>query len=68
MSWNFGDNKNLFPKLKTEVGLYHVELRKPKDFPEKSTLTLIETQQLPDMEKSDSKDDFFLFKMVNLQW
>ena len=49
MSWNIGDNRNLFLKLKTKLGLYHVEL-KSKDFPEKITLTLVETQQLPDIE------------------
>ena len=32
MSWNIGDNRNLFLKLKTKLGLYHVELRsQPKD-------------------------------------
>ena len=56
MSWNIGDNRNLFLKLKTKLGLYHVELRKPKDSPEEFTLTLVETQQLPDFEKTDSKD------------
>ena len=57
MSWNVGDNRNLILKLKTKLGLYHVELRKPKDSPEKITLTLLETQQLPDIEKVDSKDE-----------
>ena len=58
MSWNIGDNKNLFLELKTKLGLYHVELRmKPKDSPEKATLTLVETQQLPDSEKVDSRDE-----------
>ena len=52
MSWNIGDNGNLFLKLKTNLGLYHVEL-KSKDAPEIITLTLVETQQLPDIEKSD---------------
>ena len=34
MSWNIGDNRNLLLKLKTKLGLYHVELRgKPKDSP-----------------------------------
>ena len=57
MSWNIGDNRNLFLKLKTKVGLYHVELRsKPKDSPEKFTLTLVETQQLPDFEEIDTTD------------
>ena len=67
MSWNIGDNRNLFLKLKTKLGLYHVELRcKLKDSPQKIALTLVETQQLPDIERIDSKDDF-LFKMDNLQ-
>ena len=56
MSWNIGDNRNLFLKLKTKLGLYHVEL-KCKDSPEKITLTLVETQQLPDIAKADSKDE-----------
>ena len=60
MSWNIGDNRNLFLKLKTKLGLYHVELGS-KDSPEKITLTLVETQQLPDIRKSDSKDELELF-------
>ena len=51
-----GDNRNLFLKLKTKLGLYHVE-HKSKDSPEKITLTLVETQQLPDIGKSDSRDE-----------
>ena len=61
MSWNIGDNRNLFLKLKTKLGLYHVEL-KSKDSPEKITLTLVETQQLPDIEKSDSRDEISCLK------
>ena len=61
MDWNIGDNRNLFLKLKTKLGLYHVE-PKSKDFPEKITLTLVETQQLPDIEKSDSRDEIFCLK------
>ena len=58
MNWNIGDNRNLFLKLKTQLGLYHVELRsKPKISPGKITLTLVETQQMPDTEKVDSKDE-----------
>ena len=56
MSWNIEDNRNLFLKLKTKLGLYHVELKK-KDSPGKITLTLVETQQAPDIEKVDSKDE-----------
>ena len=63
MSWNIGDNRNLFLKLKTESGLHHVELRsKPKGSPEKITLTMVETQQWPDIEKSDPKDEFSCLK------
>ena len=61
MSWNIGDNRNLFLKLKTKLGLYHVELQS-KDSPEKITLTLVETQQLPDIEKSDSRDEISCLK------
>ena len=61
MSWNIGDNRNLFLKLKTKLGLYHVEL-KNKDSPQKVTLTLVETQPLPDDEKADSKDEISCLK------
>ena len=61
MSWNIGDNRNLLLKLKTKLGLYHVEL-KSKNSPEKITLTLVETQQLPDIEKADSKDEISCLK------
>ena len=57
MSWNNGDNRNLFLKLETKLGLYHVEL-KSKDSPEEITLNLVETQQLPDIEKADLKMKF----------
>ena len=56
MSWNIGDNSNIFLRLKTNLGLYLIELRS-KDSLEKNTLTLVETQQLPDIEKDDSKDE-----------
>ena len=61
MRWNIGDNRNLFLKLKTKLGLYHVE-RGSKDSPEKITLTLVETQQLPEIEKVDSKDEISCLK------
>ena len=63
MSWNIGNNRNLFFKVKTILGLYHAELRiKPKASPGEITLTLVETQQLPDIEKVDSKDKFSCLK------
>ena len=61
MSWKFGDNRNRFLKLKTKLGLYYVEL-KSKNCPEKITLTLVETQQLPDIEEADSKDEISCLK------
>ena len=56
MSWNIGDNRNLFLKLKSKLGLYHVVLTAPKTSPKKLTLTVVELQQLPDIEKTDSKE------------
>ena len=55
MSWNTGDNRNLFLKLKSKLGLIHVVLTTPKTSPEKLTLTVVEMQHLPDIEKTDSK-------------
>ena len=63
MSWNIGIIRNLFLKLKTKLGLYYVELRsKPKYSPKKISLTLVETQQLPDIENVDSKYEIFCLK------
>ena len=61
MSGNIGGNRNLYLKVQTKLGLYLVELRS-KDSPEKITLTLVETQQLPDIEKIDSKDEISCLK------
>ena len=63
MSWNIGDNRNFFLKLKTKMGLYHVELRNPpKILPNKNMLTLVETQQLPDIGLFDPKDEISCLK------
>ena len=62
MSWNIGDNRNLFLKLKSKFGLYHVVLTTPKTSPEKLTLTVVEMQQLPDIEKTDSKEGISCLK------
>ena len=62
MSWNIGDNRNIFLKLKTKLRLYHVEIKKPEDSPEKITLTLVENEPLPDIEKADSKDEISCLK------
>ena len=56
MSWNIGENRSLFVKLKLIMGLYHVLLTTPKTTTEKLTLTVVEMQQLPNIEKTDSKE------------
>ena len=62
MSWNIGDNRKLFLKLKIKLGLHHVELSKPNYSPGKNALTLVETQQLLDIQKVDSKDEISCLK------
>ena len=62
MSWNIGDNRNLFLKLKSKLGLYHVVLTTPKTSPEKLTLTGVKKQQLPDIEKTHSKGEISCLK------
>ena len=63
MSWNSGDNRNLFLKLKSKLGLYHVVLKTPKTSHENFTLTVVEMQQFPNIEKADSKE-----KIYRLKW
>ena len=62
MSWNIGDKRNFFLQLKSKLGLYHVVLTTPKTSPEKLTLTVVEMQQLPHLEKSDSKEELSCLK------
>ena len=57
MSFNIADNRDLFLRLKSKLGLYHVVLTTPKTSPEKLRLTVVEMQQLPDIEKTDSKEE-----------
>ena len=44
MSWNIRDKRNLFLKLKSKLGFYHVVLTTPKTSPEKLTLTVVKCQ------------------------
>ena len=44
------------------MGLYNVALRTPKASPEKTTLTLVEMQQLSEIEKVDSKNEISYLK------
>ena len=62
MSWNVGENRNLFLKLKSKLGLYHVVLTTPKTSPEKITLKLVGMQQLPEIENMDSDNEISCLK------
>ena len=57
MSWNFGENRNLFLELKSKLGLYQVILTTPETSSNKLTLTVFEMQQPPDVEKTDCKNE-----------
>ena len=57
MSWNIGDNRNLFLKIKSKLRLYHVVLTASKTSPEKLALTVVELQQLLDNENTNSKEE-----------
>ena len=61
MSCNIVDKRNFSLNRKTKLGLFHVELRS-KHSSAKLTLTLVETKQLPDLEKVDSKDEISCLK------
>ena len=50
MRWNIGDNRNLFLKLKSKLRLNYGVLKTPKTS-KKLTLTVVQMQQLPDIEE-----------------
>ena len=62
MSWNIGENRNLFLKLKSKLGLFHVKLTSPKTSAEKITIILVDVQQLPDIESLNSKNEISCLK------
>ena len=63
MSWNIGDNRSLFLKVKSKLGLFPIIFTTPKTSPEKLTLTVVEMQQLRDIEKADSKREISCLKL-----
>ena len=65
LSWNIGNNRKLFVKLNSKLGLYHVVLTTPKTSPQKVSVTVVEMQQLPDIEKADSENEVFCLKWRN---
>ena len=66
MSWNIGGYTleviETFLKSKSELRLYHVVLTTPKSSPEKLTVTVVETQHLPDIETTDTKEEISCLK------
>ena len=62
LSWNNGDNRNVFRKPKSKLGLYHVVHTTPKISPGKLTITVVEMQKLPEIEKTDSKEELSCLK------
>ena len=62
MSWNHADTRNIFLKLKSKLGLYHVLLTNPKTSPEKHSLTVVERQQMTDIGNNISKKEVSCLK------
>ena len=62
MSWNIGDNRNFFLELKPTLGLYHVVLITPKTSSGKITITVVEMQQIPELEKKYSEKEISSLK------
>ena len=55
MSWNIGENRNMFPGTKTKLGLYYVVLRTPKSSPTKITQTIAELHPFIELEQGEGK-------------
>ena len=66
ITWNIGDNRNLFLQLKSNLGLHHVVHSYPKTYPEKLTLTVVEMQQMPDIGNADSKEEISCLKWTKM--
>ena len=54
--WNLGDKMNRCLKVKAILVLYDVVILTPKTSTEQLTLTVVEMQRLPDLERIDSAD------------
>ena len=64
MSWNIGDNRNVFLKLRTKLGLYHVLLTSSEQTPKKVSLTIVEMQHLPEVGKFDSENEISCLRWI----
>ena len=54
--------KKPLPQAKIKIGTYHVVLKNAKTSPKKLTLTVVEMQLLPKIEKTDSKEEISCLK------
>ena len=68
MRWNIVDKKYHILQLKSKLGLSRVVPTSPKTPPEEHTLTVVEMQELPDIEKNWLQIKYFLPKMDNIEW
>ena len=64
MSWNIGDNRRVFLKLRTKMGLYHVILTSSEQTPKKVNRTIVEMQQLPEVGKFDSENEISCLRWI----
>ena len=55
--WKIGVDTKLYLNLKWRLSLYQDVLSTPKTLPQKLTLTVLQMQQVPDLEKTDSKEE-----------
>ena len=65
MSWNIGENRNLFLRLKSKLGLYLVVLTTQKSSPTEITLTIAELQQLQELEHCGDEISCFKWTIYN---
>ena len=64
MSWNIGGNRNVFLKLRTKLGLYHVLLTPLEQTSRKVHLTIVEMQQLPEVGNFDSENEISCLRWI----
>ena len=57
MSWNIGENRNLFLQLKSKLGLYHVVPTTPETSPKKVLYILLKCNSCLKLKKVDSKNE-----------
>ena len=58
MSWNLGDKRKLFLKIKAKLVIYYAVLTNTRNSYDKTTLSVVQMKQYPDIEKIDSRKEF----------